>query len=52
MFLDYTLNASKLLPVEASATLHPNGIQPEFRFVHTSLNMDVLRLIAVTRVEE
>ena len=45
-------NAIDLVPVEATAALHPHRIKPELGDAIVSLNMNVRRLITITSIEE
>jgi hypothetical protein len=52
MLLDQTLNGCQILPAESSTAGESNGVQPELGDVAASLDVDILRLIAVACVEE
>jgi hypothetical protein len=52
MSLDPPLNPPYLRGLEATAALKANGAQPELRGIVVSFNVDMRRLIPITRVEE
>jgi hypothetical protein len=46
------LDAADLLPTETTAPLKPHRIEPEFGCLIVAFDMDVGRLLAITRIEE
>ena len=52
MFLDQPLNAMQFLALETAAIVQANGLKPEFGKVASLFDMDMRRLIPVSRVEE
>ena len=52
MICDNAMNSGYLCPAKSPASLEPNWIKPEFRYLIITLDMHVLRLIAITRIEK
>jgi hypothetical protein len=52
MLLDQPLNPPNLRGLEATAALKANGAQPELRGIVVSFNVNMRRLISISRVEE
>jgi hypothetical protein len=49
---DESAYSVEFFTTEAAAPLQVYGVQPEFRCIIVALDVDVRRLISVTRVEE
>jgi hypothetical protein len=52
MLLDQPLNPPNLRRLEATAALKANGAQPELRCIVVSFDVNVRRLVPITRVEK
>ena len=52
VFFDNLMNLADLRPVESAASLKPDRIKPELGNIIITLDVDVLRLIAITGVKK
>jgi len=52
MLCSHTLYPTNVWPVEPAAVLQANGIKPEFCKAISTLNMNMDRLMPITRIEK